>query len=116
VSEDKRERPDSGEEKSTPIAPRDEGADVTAGHEPPKNLQRGHQPPASDLELGHPPAEGVVVMQVGEMHSPPVEAPPPTAPPPKPDDAAQSVRPPSARQDTPSPAAETGSSGDADND
>jgi len=78
------------------VTPRGEGGDVAAGHQAPET--RGHQPPA-DLELGHPPAEGVVIVQsVGEMHSPAQEAPRPTAAPPKPADAAQSVTPPQAHR------------------
>ena len=81
------------------------------GHEPPARLQeghqapeeRGHQPPEGHIELGHPPPENVVVVQqqVGEMHSPAVEAPEPTEAPSKPPDAAQSVTPPQAHQEAP---------------
>jgi len=84
------------------VTPRGESGDVAAGHQAPET--RGHQPPAEHIELGHPPAEGmVIVQQVGEMHSPAVEAPPPTAAPPKPADAAQSVTPPQARESAPPP-------------
>lgn len=88
-----------------PVAPRESG-DVAAGHEAP--LQRSHEPPQGSLELGHqsPPT---VTFEAGEMHSPATPAPRPTTPPPKPSDAAQSVRPPEARQES---APEQPSSGD----
>jgi hypothetical protein len=63
------------------------------------------------IELGHQPAEGVVIVQsAGEMHSPAQDAPLPTAAPPKPADSAQSVTPPPARENPPPP------SGDSQND
>jgi hypothetical protein len=102
-----------------PVAPRGERGDVVAGHEPARLQEghlapetRGHQSPEGYLELGHPPAEGlVIVQQVGEMHQPAQEAAPPTAPPPKPADAAQSVTPPPQAQQESSPP----SGGDAQN-
>jgi hypothetical protein len=83
------------------VSPQGESADVAAGHAPAET--RGHEAPEGRLELGHPPPEqGIVVQQIGEMHSPADEAPPPTAAPPKPADSAQSVTPPQAREETPS--------------
>jgi hypothetical protein len=102
------------------VVPRGESGDVAAGHQPPARLQegheapeqRGHQAPEGHIELGHPPAEGVVIVQqVGETHSPAVEAPEPTQAPPKPSDASQSVTPPPAREPSPPP-----SGGDSQND
>lgn len=88
-------------------------APETKGHQAPET--RGHEPPASgQVELGHPAAEGVVIVQsVGEMHSPATEAPAPTAAPPKPTDAAQSVRPPQAREDSATQTQPAPSSGEA---
>lgn len=83
---------------------------VTKGHEPPSpTLTRGHE--GANIELGHPPAEGLVVVQsAGEMHLPATEGPAPTAPPPKPTDAAQSVTPPQSSGEA--PAAPSAPSGD----
>jgi hypothetical protein len=111
MNDEKRDRPSPDREENPAVAPRDEGGDVAAGHAPPElqvrghegTVIRGHEPPA-DIELGHSPPEGGYLLQpVGEMHSPPQDVPQPTAPPPKPADAAQSVRPPSARHDAPAP-------------
>lgn len=108
--EDQSERRAASETKGhePPIAAqRGEDRDVAAGHEPARlqggqeaSETRGHQPPQDNIELGHPPAEGVVIVQhVGEMHQPAQDAPPPTAAPPKPADAAQSVTPPQTQQE-----------------
>ena len=97
--------PETKGHESPAVAARGEGGDVAAGHQAPET--RGHQPPSGgQIELGYPSPEGVVIVQsVGEMHSPATEAPPPTAAPPKPADAAQSVRPPQARQEETPPSA-----------
>lgn len=100
----------SESDKSAPDTKGHEPARLQEGHEAPET--RGHQPPEGNIDLGHPPAESVVIVQtVGEMHSPPVETPPPTVAPPKPPDAAQSVTPPQARESAPPP---TGGDGHPD--
>jgi hypothetical protein len=105
MSESEQTTPE-GESKgdATPVAPRGEGGDVAAGHQPPET--RGHRPPRN-VELGHqPPEDVIIVQQIGEMHSPAKEAPPPTAPPPKPSDSAQSVTPPEAHESSPPPSSD----------
>lgn len=112
-----------GESSRPAVTPRGEHGDVAAGHEAPQALQEGHEVPETRghqpaeggrIELGHdPPADLVIVQQVGEMHSPAEEALAPTMAPPEPADAAQTVTPPEAHQAVPST---SGDGGDAQND
>jgi hypothetical protein len=109
--------PDTKGQEVPVVAPRGKRGDVAAGHQAPATSRqtqdvtewRGHQPPATGgtIDLGHePPAKVVIVQSAGEGQAPP------TTPPAKPADAAQSVTPPPASQESAPPAPSSGDEGE----